>query len=299
MAEFTYDPNARAARLELEAKLPKGIPIDFDAVFPKLTGWGVDRHNRRRAALLVSLAPVLQAALRPDESVLYALPCVLNFWWEQAVMGAWAHAVNYTALVLTKDRLLMIHLHGKRPASFVNQVPRAALTKVSVGLFSTVLKLRSRKIVLTGVLALDRKALKAALASSPQGGGDLEHLCAGCFAVHSRHIESCSRCGTAFKSPRTAALRSLLLPGLGDYYLGHRGLAIFEMMGSLVTWAVVVMFATGQIPDLSRTTSLGVALLILAFANGSDALLTRAQGKKGLMSLDGQLPASRGRSGRY
>jgi hypothetical protein len=298
MAADIYDPKTRAARLDLEAKLPKGIPLDFDALFPTLAGWGVERHNRRRAELLVSLAPVLKAALRPDETVLYALPCVLNFWWEQALMGAWAHAVNTTALVLTRDRLLMIHLHGKRPSSFVNQVPRAALTKVSVGLFSTVLKLKSRKIVLTAVLAPDRKALKAALRTNPGGSGDLEHLCPACFAVHRTHVESCPQCGTAFKSPRTAALRSLLLPGLGDYYLGHRVLALFEMLGSLVTWAVVVMLATGEIPDMGRAVGVGVAVLILALANGSDALLTRAQGRKGLMSLDGALPASRAVPGR-
>ena len=298
MAPDTYDPRVRAARFELEAKLPKQIPLDFDALFPKLTGWGVDKHNRRRVELLVGLAPVLKAALRPDEQVLYALPCVLNFWWEQAFMGAWAQLINRSALVLTQDRLLVIHLHGKRPASFVNQVPRAALIKVSVGVFSTVLKLTSRKITLTGLLAQDRKALKAALASSTRGSGDLEHLCPGCFAAHPRHVESCSHCGTAFKSPRTAALRSLLLPGLGDYYLGHRGLAVFEMMGSLFTWAVAVALAAGQVPDMNGAAGLGFALLILALANGSDALLTRAQGKKGLMSLDGGLPASRSLPGR-
>ena len=213
MAPDTYDPRVRAARFELEAKLPKEIPLDFDALFPKLTGWGVDKHNRRRVELLVSLAPVLKAALRPDEQVLYALPCVMNFWWEQAFMGAWAQLINRSALVLTQDRLLIIHLHGKQPASFVNQVPRAALTKVSVGVFSTVLKLTNRKITLTGLLAQDRKALKAALASSTRGSGDLEHLCPGCFEAHPRHVESCSRCGTVFKSPRVPKrLRPLKVP---------------------------------------------------------------------------------------
>ncbi|MBN1609491.1 MAG: hypothetical protein JW940_22865 [Polyangiaceae bacterium] len=299
MALDTYDPRIRAARFELEAKLPKEIPLDFDALFPKLTGRGVDKHNRRRVELLVSPAPVLKAALRPDEQVLYALPCVLDVCWVQAFMGAWAQLINRSALVLTQERLLIVHLHGKQPASFVHQVPRAALTKVSVGVFSTVLKLRSRKITLTGLLAQDRKALKAALASSTRGSGDLEHLCPGCFAAHPKHVESSSHCGTAFKSPRTAALRSRLLPGLGDYYWGHRGLAVFETMGSLFTWAVAVALAAGQVPDVNRVTGLGFALLVLAVANGSDALWTRAQGMKGLMSLDGKLPASRSLSGRH
>ena len=56
---------------------------------------------------------------------------------------------------------------------------------------------------------------------------------------------------------------------------------MFEMMGSLFTWAVAVALAAGQVPDMNRTAGLGFALLILALANGSDALLTRAQGKKG------------------
>lgn len=292
-----YDPQTRAARIELEAKLPKGIAIDVGALFPRLEGWGVAKQNLRRTQLLVRLAPVLKAALRPNETVLYAAATIVNFWWEQLFMGVWAQVINRTALVVTTERLLFVHLHGKEPGSYANQVPRAAVKKVSTGLFSTVLKLATGKVTLSGVPGPDKKALKALIVPNGQGKGGLEHLCPCCFAVHPKHVESCMPCGTHFKSPRTAALRSLLLPGLGDYYLGHRGLAALEMLGSLVTWMVVIMLVAGTIPDVDRATGLLVALAVLALANGSDAALTHAQGKKGLMSLDGTLPAVRGMRG--
>jgi hypothetical protein len=284
--DTNLDSTARAARAELEAKLPKEVAVDFEALFPKLTGWGVAKRNRLRAELLARLAPVLRAALKPSEKVLLMSQGIVNLWWEQMFMGAWAGLINRTALVLTNERLLLVHLSGKEPESFVNQVPRAAFKKVKAGLFSLVLKLGKGQIVLSGVPGAEKKTLRDALPVNQQAQGGLEYLCSTCFAMHTTHVEVCSRCGVQFKSPRTEALRSLLLPGLGDFYLGHRSLAVMEMMGSLVTWAVVIALIAGSAGKLDVIL---LAVVILALANGTDGAVTHAQGKKGLMSLDGKL----------
>ena len=76
----------------------------------------------------------------------------------------------------------------------------------------------------------------------------------------------------------TAFLRSLLLPGLGDIYLGHKLLGVLELLGSMLVWAVVIFSVLGGSQE-----SLIVALFLLVFYNGFDSLLTRHMAKKGYM----------------
>lgn len=91
-------------------------------------------------------------------------------------------------------------------------------------------------------------------------------------------LDQCTVCHAAFKTAKSAALRSLLLPGWGDWYLGHRFLGGCELIGSLIVWSLVFgMLAEGGAENA------GVAVFILAFYNGFDALLTRHMARKGYM----------------
>jgi hypothetical protein len=105
-----------------------------------------------------------------------------------------------------------------------------------------------------------------------------EDLCPSCFMPLAKNLLKCPKCKAAFKKPMTAFLRSLLLPGLGDIYLGHRLLGVLELLGSVVLWAVVI-FSVWQ----GDQAGLIVALLILLFYNGFDGLLTRHMARKGYM----------------
>ena len=68
-------------------------------------------------------------------------------------------------------------------------------------------------------------------------------------------------------------LRSLLFPGWGDIYLGHRVLGCLELAGSVMVWSIVLLlFAAGDI---------GTGLFLLVIVNGMDALLTRHMARKG------------------
>jgi len=67
---------------------------------------------------------------------------------------------------------------------------------------------------------------------------------------------------------------SLLLPGLGDLYLGHRLLGILEIMGSVLVWGIVILnFLEGKYAILT----------LLVLVNGTDAFLTYHMAKKGYM----------------
>ena len=68
-------------------------------------------------------------------------------------------------------------------------------------------------------------------------------------------------------------LRSLILPGWGDIYLGHRVLGFLELLGALMVWLIVIV--------LVADGAVGTGLIFLIFCNGIDALLTLHMARKG------------------
>jgi hypothetical protein len=284
-------------RRELARLLPADLPVDLDRVFPKLDGWGMERSNRKRAELLAKAAPVLKAALAPDERVQYVATGVVSLWWEQLMAGWVSMLVNRTTLVLTTQRLLLIHTNSRgRPESYVNQIRLDGIRSVKRGWLGGALKLTLGRgsRTLTGIRRSDSTQLVTMLAGRPTAASGVTALCPACFEPAAGH-RACARCRTSVKSPRTAALRSLLLPGLGDFYLGHRILASMEMVGSLVTWFVIIgLMLAAFAPDSEQSVAIVAVFggLLLLVVNGVDALLTYAQAKKGLHSLDRHLPTT-------
>ena len=277
------------ARTALEHQLPQGIAVDFDALFPRLTGWGVEKKNRKRIELLTKVAPVLAGVLQAGETVQFVTRGSVNLWWEMVCMGVWAQVINGTAIVCTNLRLLLIHTHRDMPKSYINQIPRAAVKKVTSGLGSMTVKLGSGTIAFAAVPGADKKILAQRIPVNPRASGGKEFLCPKCYAVYKTHITQCRQCWVAFKSPAVAARRSALLPGLGDYYLGHRGLALLEMFGSLTVWLVVLVLMVDAFQGADPVLNLVIALGMLVVTHGVDAALTHAQGRKGLIAMDDRL----------
>jgi hypothetical protein len=105
-----------------------------------------------------------------------------------------------------------------------------------------------------------------------------QSLCPSCFVPLSQGLDSCPQCMAPFKRPRKAVFRSLLLPGLGDIYLGHRGLGILELLGSAVVWLLVLTFLFS-----GESVAVFSAVFLLLIYNGLDGLLTYHMAKKGYM----------------
>lgn len=285
-------------RRELARLLPADLPVDLDRVFPKLDGWGMKRSNRKRAELLAKAAPVLKAALAPDERVQYVATGIVSHWWEQLMAGWVSVLINRTTLVLTTQRLLLIHTNSRgRPESYVNQIRLDGIRKVTRGWLGGALKLTLGRgsLTLTGMRRADARQISTMLGGRSTAAGGVSALCPACFEPAAGHPASCARCRTSVKSPRTAALRSLVLPGLGDFYLGHRVLASIEMAGSLASWAVIIALMLSAFDPNSEQSPAQAAVfggVLLLIVNGFDALLTYAQAKKGLHSLDRHLPTA-------
>ncbi len=204
-----------------------------------------------------------------------------------------------TAPATQHDRSIMEafpDIAGYAPGHYLFQMGYDEIKKVSRGLFRTSLSLTrkkgkrriftSMKMAFTAELQSYTKPLITQGQPMPQGHVLDENLCPSCYAGLPAGLDKCTVCHAAFKTAKSAALRSLLLPGWGDWYLGHRFLGCCELIGSLIVWSIVLgMLAEGG------TENVGIALLLLAFYNGFDALLTRHMARKGYM-LEARQPAA-------
>ena len=105
-----------------------------------------------------------------------------------------------------------------------------------------------------------------------------EDICPACYKGLAKGLSACTTCSMDFKGPKKALMRSLILPGLGDLYLGHRALGTFELIGSIIIWLIIV---TSLLAGEEGGVPFAITLLVLY--NGLDGLLTYHMAKKGYM----------------
>ena len=120
----------------------------------------------------------------------------------------------------------------------------------------------------------------------------LEHLCPHCGHRVVGLPERCSKCARDFKSGARAGWLSMIWPGLGDMYLGHRALGVMEMLGAAFAWTFVVLGIGLTEAEHGRsfdpTAAIVGAVFVFAFVHLPDAWITRRMGLKGIY------PASHG-----
>lgn len=260
-----------------------------EILVPTRKGRYQTRANRLRMKLLDAVKPALDRLLAPDERVARVAPAMAYYPWEIVLGNGWLTLLyNRYVLVATDKRVVAINTNSRmtKATHYFFQFPFGSIEKCAKGLFGTSLILnrkQAKRRIFNGIKRSLASHMKDWIAPriTPQQSiaapaDRCDHLCPSCFTPLGAALNACSECGAIFKSPRKAALRSLLLPGLGDIYLGHRLLGTFEVMGALVMWSLALgLFASG----LPENIIFGVLLLLLA--NGLDALLTLHMGKKG------------------
>lgn len=292
---------ATATRYE-ELLAPDLEPAIYD--FPTLfqaEGWLARRRAKRRFELLKVLDPKLRSILKPEERVFYATCGSAVTLAEQFFVGWAAYYLNRRALVFTTERLLLVQINSRnQPLELVSQIPYSEIATVKStwnGICQVKLQ-GGRKFNFQSVPRAERKFLHRflvdvvqPLSPSPDSQpGRIEHLCPCCFTVVPGLPAACPSCGSGFKSARKAAFLSLLFPGLGDLYLGHRGFAAIELLGATFLWAIALVIPvlngatidpdTGAALPLDAVFWISTAVL-LAFVHGMDALLTHHFAKKG------------------
>ncbi len=288
---------------EAAAFEPQKYALDHLLV-PNKKGRYKTRINKLKLKLLGAVHPVLDRMLGEDEQVMHLAGSTAYYPAELLLGNGWMTMLyNRYIIVGTNKRLLAVNTNYKmnKPTHYFFQFPYSAMKKISKGIMGTSLVLtrkKGKRRTFTGI----RRAMAAELKSyistqidpASNTGVDAEpkdNLCPSCFTPLAGKLSACPKCRSVFKSPRKAALRSLLLPGWGDFYLGHRFLGVCEMLGSILVWGLILtMFFSHRSEDLV------VGLFVLLFYNGMDCLLTLHMGKKGYSlesSRPGMAPAGR------
>jgi len=280
---------------ELKALLPASIAVRFEEMFPDVRNGRIRKRDRKRAEMLRNAEPVLQRLLNPMEVVRFATNGVRQLTWWLLTAGSMNPFANRTTLVLTDRRVLLIHTDSKqRPRMFATQLPLDRIRATSGRNSYIFIRTGREQLMFHGVKRSEARQLKGLLESTASKKGGWQNLCPSCFAATDDAPLSCEKCGEEFKSPKKATLRSLLLPGLGDFYLGYRKYALLEIMGVTLLWA---LFLSTLVPAIMTRGFEGLVVAgpifaLLALIHIGDALLTRAKAKTGLHSKDGELPTA-------
>jgi hypothetical protein len=197
---------------------------------------------------------------------------------------------NHYAIVCTNRRILFININSRMThrTHLLFQVLYEDIKKVKQGLFLNhliVYRTNAKRRVFTSVKRYILKELREFILLKQDSVREaephkepLENLCPSCFVPLQKGLIICPYCKVQLKEPKKALFKSLLLPGWGDLYLGHRALGILEMVGSVIVWVVVFTFVRqGGVENLTA------ALFVLLLYNGHDGVLTYHMGKKGYM----------------
>ncbi len=275
---------------ELQNLTSEKLKLD-GMITPSKKGAYKTRRNTFKVKILKAVHGTLDKMLLSDEQAM-RIGKATAYYPSEIIFGNGylTTLYNHYAVVGTSQRLLFINVNQKisKPTHYFFQIPYETISKVGTGLFGTSLVLhrqKGKRRIFTGMkryMAKDfqqfvrerQRLFKAAKTAEAA----VEDLCPSCYVPLAKNLLACPKCQAEFKNPKTAFLRSLLLPGLRDMYLGHTLLGSLELLGSMVIWAVVILaFLSGE------QESLIVALILLVFYNGLDGLLTSHMARKGYM----------------
>jgi hypothetical protein len=286
-------PRGGQAEEELKALLPASIAVRFDEMFPDLGKGRVRRRDRKRAQMLCKVEPVLQRALGPTEVVRFVTNGTRQLMWWLLTAGSMNPFANRTTLVLTDRRILLVHTDwNQRPRMFANQLPLDRIRDTSGRNSYIFIRTGKEQLMFHGVRRSEAGHLRGLLDSTASKKGGWQNLCPRCFSVIESAPPSCEKCGEVFKSPKTAALRSLLFPGLGDFYLGYRKYALLEIIGAAMRWGLFLstLLPAVRARGLDGAMVAGPLFALIVLVHVGDAFLTRAKASTGLHSNDGTLP---------
>ena len=274
---------------------PQLKALDFETfrleeiLSPNKKGTYKSRKNLLNVRILVSVHAVLANILQEGECVLRVGKGIAYYPSELFLGNGWLTMLyNHYAIVCTDQRMVLINVNHRvnRPTHYFFQLPYEDIKRVKRGWFGTgltITRIKGKRRIFSGIKAYQSKELKTFLESVKKSSVDaetpkecLEYLCPSCFVPLAEGLRKCPQCSTAFKSSSRASLRSLLLPGLGDIYLGHRFLGALELMGSLIVWGIIFsLLLTG------KESGLFSAFFLLVIYNGADGVLTYHMAKKG------------------
>jgi len=275
------------------SRLQRDDAYDWDRLFPKTEGMGAAGDIKRRVRMLESVEPRLDFLLYPGERIEFITKGTLNSFVEQWFLGIWSLVINRTLMLFTNYRIILINSDGKhRAKAMMWQIPYDRLKKFGAGsaVTSTTFKIeKGRTYKFVRVPRSDRKRLKQYVRERVEEIRQQEFkfpshvgrdpLCTTCATPVPPRTHQCPECGERFIPPIQPALMSLIVPGTGDLYLGHRGIAMVELFGFLALLLLTVAVAV----DGGLAAAI-VPLAVLVVANMIDSIVTLHIASKGVLA---------------
>ena len=251
----------------------------FDTIFDQ-SSFFARRRSRKKFKLLQRISPKVRKLLRDGEKVRYLARGTRYSWLESFLGGVAIGFLNRRALIVTNQRIVLLQISSRlRPKELVEQIRYSVIDRLSRTLFGNT-RIRfatGERITLANVARADRRFLVRLIEFTrskmePEAGG-LEDLCSYCYQPVDHRPPSCPHCGGSFKSPRKAALLSLLFPGIGDWYLGHHVFAAVEIAVVSIAWMWLLGPLLRSLPTAGEVVT--ACSIFFVFFHGSDALVTR------------------------
>lgn len=263
------------------------------------TGWRQRSLSKKRLKLLKRIDPVLRTILWEDERVLFVTRGVMARFLEWYFLGWALYFLARRAIVVTDRRIVLLQISTRgKPGDLVSQIDEPAIADVRSTImgYMTVEFRNGAKVLFAAVPRPSRKRLAeltAQLSGDPTPmkslSGEVQHLCPHCFARVTGLPAGCAECGGTFKSASKAGLLSLVYPGAGDLYLGHRGFAAIELVVASLTW--IGLIALARNPAVGVVGYAFVVAFTVLVVHGFDAVATRYIARKGVHP---DWPGSRG-----
>lgn len=271
----------------------EGSPYDFEQLFP-MEKRAQKRLAKKKLKQLKVLDPVIRPMLHEDEEVIYLTDGIKVSNTEQFFIGWMMYYYNHNAFVFTSERILLIHVIKKtKLGRFVGAIRYEDLMKVKTNIFGSLrLKFRNKKqILFTRVAGQDRRFIKeflVPLVSNSQPTVDKQtpsilDLCPECYThIADKDAACCHVCSCEFRTPKQAALRSFILPGLGDIYLGSR-LGYFEVAIMLILWTLNIVGSIDMIAEGYDPVETWIGVFIFfGIIHIADAIKSHYVARKGI-----------------
>jgi hypothetical protein len=270
-------------------------PYEFATLF-KAEGFMGKRRCKQRLKLLKAVDFKLRHILERGEKVHFITTGTTVGMTERFLAGWIAYYLDRRILVFTSRRVLLLLVSARQqPMDLVSQLPYANIAgvKSTWGGMCTIKLLNRVEFNFQHIPAPDRKFLVDFLADIVQLTNApfehtraIENLCPHCYTFIPDFPRSCSSCKGEFKSSRMAGFLSLLFPGLGGFYLGHRLTATVELLGTVALWVTVVglpfLGVSNFFPRPLDTGYWMTIATVILIVHGIDSLVTHHFARKGI-----------------
>ncbi len=263
--------------------------------FIKVEKVGERMASKAKLKHLKTIDPTVQTLLRENETVYYIARGLKVSSIEQMFIGHAVYYYNLNAFVFTSERILLIHITSdKSRGTYLGYIEYSDIKKVTSSFLGSfkIKFVNGKSTVFSKMPAKDRKYIRDFMDSvlnkdvpKDKKAYSIRHLCPSCFSHIHGIPHHCHSCDIEFARPSKAAMFSLLMPGLGDIYLGSKVLGVIELIFMIFLWYVVLSPAVdGGSSDWQ--TSLIAGVILFALLHPIDALKSYYMGKKGLIPVN-------------